>query len=449
MAAPTETYIDPASGAANGNDHGGTGFVDGSFANATLTLTKIGAFPIGTCRADDKLYLDDNGSGEVTPGLYTISARTDDNNVVLTADIRSGGNDPTDVRCDNHTGAIGLPWATVQHALKFVTRDAANGDRFNVKAGADDVLVSASLDFSTYGTPTALVPWICQGFTAAAGDGGIGGISGAGSFSIVDGDALDYLAFFDMHLHNSGVADVFSIDNSNTFVNCEIDNTTGYGLDLDNTCTVLNCHIHNCDGVKVLASSRVIFCTIESGASPIVTGIHLSGTGSAALFNVINMTTGTGIALGGQGQFAAGNSIYSTAGTGVGINAAASAQMVTITSNIVEGFSGIGGDGIVLAAGAILALYGHNAFYSNTTNLTDNSDAILIDLTANDINPLNASAFIDAANDDFRIKPTVQALGYPEDDYPSLAVRSYMDMGALQRKSQMLVHLGMSGGARG
>ena len=36
MAAPTETYVDPA--VAGGNDFGGTAFTDGSFANATNTI---------------------------------------------------------------------------------------------------------------------------------------------------------------------------------------------------------------------------------------------------------------------------------------------------------------------------------------------------------------------------------------------------------------------------
>ena len=154
MAAPTETYIDPG---ATGSDHGGAAFVDGSFANATNTLTKIGSFTAATCQAGDKIYLSDNGSGEVTAGLYTISVRTDDNNVVLTADIRSGANDPTDVVTVSHDGTINLAWATTQHALDFTTQDAANGNRFNVKSGTDDVL-AAELVFTTYGAPTAAAP---------------------------------------------------------------------------------------------------------------------------------------------------------------------------------------------------------------------------------------------------------------------------------------------------
>ena len=157
MAALTETYIDPA--VAGGNDFGGAAFVDGSFANATNTLTKIGAFPAATNIAGDKIYLTDNGSAEVTPGLYTIVTRTSDDAIVLSADIRSGGNDPSDVVCVQHDGTVNLEWATIQHALNFTTQDGANGDRFNVMNGTDDVL-AAALDTSTYGAATRDIPLI-------------------------------------------------------------------------------------------------------------------------------------------------------------------------------------------------------------------------------------------------------------------------------------------------
>lgn len=426
MAAPTETYIDPADGAAAGNDHGGAAFVDGAFANATLTLTKVGAFPAATCQAGDKLYLDDNGSGEVTPGLYTISARTDDNNVVLTADIRSGAPDPTDVRCDQHTGAVGLPWATVQHALDFTTRDAVNGDRFNVKAGTDDVL-AAALSFATYGTPTLVAPWICQGYTAAAGDGGIGGISGGGNFSIVGGAALDYLGFIDMHLHNSGAAAVIDIDDSCTLIGCEVDNTSGAGILVDFDGVVINCYVHNCGGYGVDAreGSVVAFNTLENGANDFSYAIY--GSGAAIFFNVIDIDGTTRGIYGWGSSTICFNSIYSNAGTEDGIFNSGANNSGVILGNIVEGFSGVGGVGINFAEARV---YGYSAFYNNTANLSK-GDTIL-DLSAND-QALTASPFIDAANDDFRVNSSVRGLAYLMDNYPSLSVRSYLDIGALQR----------------
>ena len=66
--------------------------------------------------------------------------------------------------------------------------------------------------------------------------------------------------------------------------------------------------------------------------------------------------------------------------------------------------------------------------------MVDNSEIILDDQTANDINPTAASPFTNAGADDFTVTTEVKALAYPTANYPSLAVRSYLDIGALQRE---------------
>lgn len=348
---------------------------------------------------------------------------------------------------DSGAGTIGDPYGDVQYALDQVTRDATDGDRFNVKAGTDEIL-AAALDFSTYGTPTQAAPWICQGYTSAAGDGGEGGISGAGSYSVITGDTLDYLAFVDMHLHNSGANDVISADNGMLFVNCEINNTSANGLDIDNDGAVLNCYIHDIGGYGIycVTACFVKGCTFKEGTNTFDYAIRTGSTGTITN-NVLDLGNPTvGIWLVGQGCYAANNSIRASAGTGDGILLNSGAERAVIFNNIVEGFSGVGGGAITLES--VVAVYGHNAFYNNTANLTDNSELILSDLTANDLN-LSASPFIDAATDDFRVKPNVQALGFMSGNFPGLSVRGYYDIGALQRKYQMIVHPGMSGGARG
>ena len=449
MAAPTETYIDPADGAAAGTDHGGNAFIDGVFnSGAPNQLTKIGAFTAATCQAGDKIYLDDNGSGEVTAGLYAVSTRDDNDNVTLTADIRSGGPEPTDVRCDNHTGVVGLPWATVQHALDFVTRDAANGDRFNVKAGTDDVLAGA-LDFTAYGVPTIHIPWICQGYTNAAGDGGIGGISGGAAVAVHSAGVVAS-KFRDMHLHNCGAALVLLLGQDCAVVNCEVDGTTGGGITFGGSSTALGNYVHNTGGIGIFQGDLVAFNHLENGAADFVHAINTSTASAVIAYNTISVDgASNGIRLyTGFNPVAMFNSIYSSSGTGQGITFRASRSGQIVINNIVEGFSGVGGVGIGIPAGDRLLICGYNAFYNNTTNFNNAGDTIIIDLTAFDINPLAASAFIDAAGGDFRVKPSVQALGYPTADYPNLAVRSYLDIGALQRMSQMLTHPGMSGGTR-
>lgn len=425
MAAPTETYIDPAVGASAGNDHGGAAFVDGSFANATLTLTKVGAFPAATCQAGDKLYLDDNGSGEVTPGLYTITTRTDDNNVVLASDIRSGANDPTDVRCDQHTGAVGLPWATVQHALDFTTRDAVNGDRFNVKAGTDDVL-AAALDFTTYGAPN---PWVLQGYTTAAGDGGIGGISGGGAFGIFASSALDTIFIQDMHLHNCGAADVIDLDNNIKLINVEIDNTTGGGIDIDNNGLVLYCHVHNVGGnaFEYSNSSVVLYSVFENGANDMTRAIYL-GYDSYAIGNIISIDGASDGIYASGNDVVMGNTVYSAGGTGEGITTGTTRN--TILNNIVEGFSGVGGIGYDINGN--LLCYGHNSAYNNTTNF-DLAGGILVARNLGNNTVLTASPFANPGGGDFRVNTSVKDGGWPT-AFPGISTDQFLDEGAAQRQ---------------
>ena len=67
MAAPTETYIDPAEGSSNGNDFGGTSFTDGVSSSSGTVITKTGAFPASTTQVNDKIFLE----GELTCCMQT------------------------------------------------------------------------------------------------------------------------------------------------------------------------------------------------------------------------------------------------------------------------------------------------------------------------------------------------------------------------------------------
>jgi hypothetical protein len=249
--------------------------------------------------------------------------------------------------------------------------------------------------------------------------------------------ALDYLIFIDMHMHNVGANRILLLDNYIQCINCEFDNASSHGLDLDDGCLVFNCHFHNItnSGCLVQAGGLVAFNTFENGTNDFNEAIAFPGRGSTALFNVIDIDgSSQGIDVTGDNNSVLNNSIYSAGGTGQGVIVAVGGQMVTVVGNICEGFSGVGGKGIELVAGSNILLYGFNAFYNNTTNL-DNSGDVHIDLSANDQNltPGGVSPFTDAANDDFTVSTLVKALAYPTGNYPSLAVRTFLDIGALQR----------------
>lgn len=84
--------------------------------------------------------------------------------------------------------------------------------------------------------------------------------------------------------------------------------------------------------------------------------------------------------------------------------------------------------------------------YSNTSGFS-NYNLAIAEGTQN-IDP----QYTDAANGDYTIGDNTKALGYPNDDFQGLNIRSYMDIGALQREEQgsggSLIHPGMNGGLR-
>lgn len=350
---------------------------------------------------------------------------------------------------DSGAGTIGDPFGDCQYALDQVTRDAANGDRFNILTGTDEIL-AASLDLTSYGTPTAAVPLIFQGYTSAAADGGIGGISGNGANSMVEPSTLNGIWFVDMHLHNTGADAVIRLTNSVKVINCEINNSTSHGIRANATAIVVNCHIHDIGGIgaQLQAPDALVlnnFFEDETNVSTAAINLFNAGANSTIANNVIDKAaTGNGIEV-DNGCVIINNSIYASSSTGVGIDIQITGNdnWNILLSNIVEGFSGAGGIGYQAVANSMFILYGMNAAYNNTTNYSM-SGVEIRDLGDNEV--LSTSAFIDAANQDLTVDTTVKAAAWLVDDHPGLAVRTYQDKGALQRKEFPRVHPGYSGG---
>ena len=330
---------------------------------------------------------------------------------------------------DSGTGTIGDPYGDIQFALDSITRDTTDGDRLSIKSGTDEIL-AAALDLTTYGTPVEDAPLQFRGYTTALEDGGTGGING-NSFTIISPATLNHIIFVDMHLHNSGANDVINLNDFCAFVNCEVDNGAK-GISIDNNGVIVNCYVHNCSsrGIEV-GTCAVMFNYLTNGASDFTEAIRSNG--AKCYFNVIDISGASiGIAAisAGPQPITAYNSIYSVSGTGTGIREVSDNRGLNI-SNIIEGFSGIGGIGISAESSSNLTIYGFNSFFNNTTNLSKNGD-IVVDLSAND-QALTESAFLDAANKDFRVNSLVKALAYPTANFPNLSVRTYLDIGALQR----------------
>jgi hypothetical protein len=345
------------------------------------------------------------------------------------------------------TGTVGDPYGDLQYALNTMTRDGTNGDRINIKAGTDEIL-TAALSLATYGTPTEAAQLLFQGYTSAADDGGIGGISGAASYTIISPSTLDFIGFVDLHLHNCGLGnDIIFLDNNITIINCELD-LGNYAIDVDNSCVIIGNHIHNCDniGIDVAGGSLVAFNYLENATNDFTTAINCQFQ-SFICFNILDIDGSTDGIAAGDGSHIMNNSVYSSSGTGSGIYISGTKQNVSVLNNIIEGFSGVGGQGVEALSGSIISTIGYNAFYNNTTNKTL-SGIILSDLTAQD-QALGSSPFTDAANDDFTVDTSVKALAYLTANFPNLSVRSYLDIGALQRpEAGLVVHPSLTGGMR-
>jgi len=307
---------------------------------------------------------------------------------------------------DSGTGTIGDPYGDLQFALDSATRDATNGDRFNIKAGTDEIL-AAALSLVTYGTPTFDAPLIFEGYTSAAGDGGIGGIDGNnGNFTIFAGAASVH--FINMHLHNTGTATVVTVAMRSIITGCEVNNSSGGGIVINNNETVCDSnHVHDIGGVGInrtggTAGGNILRNYLKNdGTNDFTTAISINTTFADCARNIISIDgASNGIATTDRSNITR-NSILSAGGTGKGISVSATSKLVaSLHSNLVEGFSGVGGEGIEIPVGTRqMAIYGKNAVFNCTTAYDVDTVDIMVLLGDNET--LSVTPFAKSGADTF------------------------------------------------
>lgn len=312
-------------------------------------------------------------------------------------------------------GTIGDPYGDLQYALTTITRNATDGDQINIKAGTAEML-TAAISYATYGAPTAAAPLIFRGYTIAAGDGGVGVINGSGSYAVSANK--DYVHFIDLRLTNCGAQIIVRVGNHASVVNCEVDTTSSIGIYIEGAGRAVGCYVHDCTanhGIYITTVSSVIGCYVAAcGSNANHYQIAAEANYTLVLNNICAPPVGaSGIYLNGHSVSTIGNSVYGTAGIGRGINVAAVANPALL-NNIVEGFSGSGGVGILFASGAVLSMYHSNAVYNNTTNVSGTPK--FAGLSANN-DVLSESPFVNAGAGDFDINGTVA--GATEDAFPA------------------------------
>jgi len=409
----THTYCDYGTG----NDYKGATFNDGAFTVADMTLTKAGAFTAS--KVNHWLYLDDNGSGEVTTGYYRIASVTSANAVVLAVSPKSGATDPVDVVCTQADGTTSLPWRSVQGAFDLITRDSTNGDQVNISDAAVQVL-AASLTLTTYGTPAERVPLVLRGYTSAANDGGMAEIDCNGATMWVSD--YDYVYLIDLEAHSGGNNGLVHLDDNCAAIRCYFhagvsSPVSKACLDLNMNATVVGCRI----GAYGTGVGQEITLGSNSRALGNYVISHFFGiyvAGGEALDNIVYCPGNTsGIAINTNYHHVRGNAVYAetgNTGSGIYLYTADIRLGSLIENNVLVNFSGVGGKGIALRNNEVL-LRGANAFYNCTANYADVHD-MHYDLTSLDV-ALAADPFTDAANGDFSLteaaKAALRSLGWP------------------------------------
>jgi len=297
---------------------------------------------------------------------------------------------PTDIyvdpaiAADSGTGTSGDPYGDLQYALNTATRDATNGNRFNIKAGTEEVL-AGTLSYATYGTPTADAPLFFQGYTSAAGDGGIGVISGAATYGM--GTTPIQTHWRDLRVYNSGAAQLISMGQHSKAIGVTFDTCTATVSMVSAIFSqIIGCVLQSMSG-RIEISGDVIGCYFSNGANDFTRCIDLTtATRSVVKRNVFSVDGSTvAIFVRERSNVITHNSIFSNAGTGTGIELNSSgADSNVVLSNIIAGFSGAGGEGILVGSGSTIAFYGHNYFYNNTTDESGVSGAVKNDLGDNE-----------------------------------------------------------------
>lgn len=304
---------------------------------------------------------------------------------------------------DNTGTGIGDPWGDVEFLLETAT-PGTTGNQINIQNGTDEVLAASLQTAFAAGTFAVAEsnPLIFRGYTTAANDGGEGGISGGGAVSIMGGAVLDYVSFIDLHLHNVGANPVLDIDNFATVLRCDVENGTAGGILCDAEALIESNYIHNITGVgaETTTGGWICFNSFKNGTNKFTQCISSQNSPRTILRNIMSLDGSSDGIISSQGDYIVGNAIFSDGGTGQGIVATANQLVAAIRNNIVEGFSGSGGVGFDLDDGTcFVKSYGANAAYNNATDYQAPGGFILDDLGDNEV--LTASAFTDAAGDDF------------------------------------------------
>lgn len=342
-------------------------------------------------------------------------------------------------------GTSGDPYGDLQYALDTMTANIVDGSRINIKAGTDEVL-TASLSLATHGTASYQYPLVFEGYTSAAGDGGVGSIDCNG-YQFLNSGASNGLGYQSLELHSGPATGIMlALNNWSSVNDCYIHDTDGHGIGpAGKEYSIVGCRIEDVGGSSYDAITnsfggafgvKIIGNYIKQGASRTMrAAINLLSSNEYSqviLDNIISVDGASdGIRTGTSGAYAMvikGNAILSAAGTGCGIDLQPGVNAgiaLVLLNNYVEGFSGTGGIGYDSPTTAVgTGIVNSNVAYNNATN--DSTLYLPAHYQPNTaISVLSGSGLEKSGSDTFanrfvyfapKDEGVMQSIGYPEVD---------------------------------
>lgn len=393
--------VDPSGGndTNDGKDFFGFALTGATFTNSTKTLTKTGAFAGYTFNSGDRIAI--TGGTGVTVGYYAIASKTDNDNIVLVADI--GGTNPTDVASSNG------PWATTQKALDTV----AAGDTVYLAATATET-ISAKIDLdTTSGSSAAVIRFFGRDGTNAssAATYTIASAAGVGANSLIEdasGTASDY-TFHDIHLDatvagTAGFRQLGGTVNGLAWVRCTFTGGTSANYWANGgDHTLIDCDFLSSGDIGIRAdANRALFKVIGSRViDPGGVGVRIRLSTYGFISTTVISNAGSDGILFDSGRLnwaMFNNTIDGSAGDAIDLGSGTT-DRCQIAGNVL---SNSGGYGINFAEHNS-NVYAYNHFYNNTSGPTSYT-ASLADDFADPPGIGNGSgdpSYVDRANDDF------------------------------------------------
>lgn len=280
--------------------------------------------------------------------------------------------DPS-IAANSGTGTIGDPFGDLQYALNNSTWNSSGGNRYNIKAGVAEA-VTSPLSLTTLSpTPSTTNPLIFEGYTAAAGDGGIGTCTATTSFF---SGAYTNVSFANLSITGSTSSTVIDVGGSMRMVNCTVTNSsTGKVIQMSSNSTIHGCRLET---TSSSASSGVVGPNnaFVAGTTIVNSYVEYYGNNGAIrymeavnCFVWVDHPTADGIWL-GQNDSAVGCVVYAaSAVNGFGIyTVQPNAGATFVLGNYVEGFTGAGAYAYkhTNATDAIPQVMANNYYYNCT-----------------------------------------------------------------------------------